>query len=254
MRSIVGSLLLAATLFTFVPVGVVQAQEDDPGYALVLDIEMAPADRATYRGALEDLAAAAADAGVKTPWWTWSYDKGYTVVIAIDDMAWFDDESSFWGQFPEGTRTEFQDALSGFDREVTSEVVRHVPEWSYSPANPLEDPTVAHVHHDWLKSGTQEEYGELTEDWMAMLGEIGYPYQLNCMRTVVGRQKVTCVYFADSLSRYMSDETWDDLIDAADAREEYQDLLDRWQNLVRRWEHESSSLQKSMSYWPGKAD
>ena len=255
MRRIVSSLLLAATLFMLLPVGVVQAQEEeDPGYSLVLVIEMAPADRATYRGALEDLATAAAEAGVTTPWWAWSHDTGYTVVLAFDEMAWFDDEARFWGQFPESVREAFQEALSGFDREVTSEVTRRVPEWSYSPDNPPEDVTVAHVHHDWLKGGAEDAYGELAEDWVAFLGKIGFPYTSNCMRTVVGKQKVTCVDFADSLSRYTSDETWDDLIEAAGAREEYQSLLERWRGLVQRWKHGNASFQKSMSYWPDKTD
>ena len=74
------------------------------------------------------------------------------------------------------------------------------------------------------------------------------------MRTVIGKQKVTCVDFADSLSRYVSDETWDDLIDAAGAREEYQDLQERWRSLVLRWEHMDANFQPSMSYMPGASD
>ena len=108
-------------------------------------------------------------------------------------MAWFDEDTPFWSQFPESAQEAFQGALNGFDREVTSEVSQVVPEWSYSPANPPADVTVAHVHHDWLKAGTQEAYGELAEDWVTFLGKIGYPYMSNCMRTVVGQQKITCV-------------------------------------------------------------
>jgi len=253
--SMLGSLLLAATLFVLFPVDAVQAQEEeDPGYALVLFIEIAPADRATYREALEGLAAAAKDAGVTTPWWAWSHSAGFTVVLAIDAMSWFDEELPFWSQFPEADTEAFQAALSGFDREVTSEVTQLVPEWSYSPANPPGEINVAHVHHNWLKAGTHQSYGDLAEEWVALLEKIGYPYTSNCMRTVVGPQKITCVDFADSLSRYMSDETWDDLIDAADAREEYQALLERWLNMVLRWEHMDANFQENMSYMPGASD
>jgi len=255
MRRIFGTLLLAATLFMLLPAPAVQAQEEeDPGYALVLVIEMAPADRATYRSALEGLAEAAAEAGVTNPWWAWSHDKGYTVVLAFDNMSWFEDQSSFWGQFPESAQASFRSAMTNVPREVTTEISQQVMSWSYSPANPVEDVSVAHVHHDWLKPGVGDAYGELMEEWVAFLGKIGFPYQSNCMRTVVGSQKITCVDFADSMSRYTSDETWDDLIEAAGAQEEFQGLLERWRGMVMRWEHMSASFQESMSYWPGKTD
>ena len=93
---------------------------------------------------------------------------------------------------------------------------------------------------------------ELMEDWVAFLGKIDFPYTSNCMRTVVGSQKITCVDFADSMSRYTSDETWDDLIEAAGAEEELQELFERWQGMVMRWEHMNASFRESMSYWPGK--
>jgi hypothetical protein len=250
-----GSLLFTAAMFTLLPAPAVQAQEEeDPGYALVLVIEMAPANRATYREALGDLATAAAEAGVTNPWWAWSHDKGFTVVLGFDEMAWFDEDTPFWSQFPEADQEAFQAALSGFDRVVTSEVVRQVMEWSYAPTSPPEDVSVAHVHHDWLKAGTSEAYGELMEDWVTFLGKIGFPYTSNCMRTVVGSQKITCVDFADSMSRYTSDETWDDLIEAAGAREDFQDLLERWRGMVLRWEHFNASFQASMSYMPGATD
>ena len=70
----------------------------------------------------------------------------------------------------------------------------------------------ANVHHDWLKAGTGDGYGELMEEWVAFLGKIDFPYVSNCMRTVVGTQKTICVDMADSMTRYTSDETWDDLI------------------------------------------
>ena len=74
------------------------------------------------------------------------------------------------------------------------------------------------------------------------------------MRTVVGRQKITCVDFADSMSRYTSDETWDDLIDSAGARGEYEGLQERWRSMVQRWEHMNATFENSMSYMPGATD
>jgi hypothetical protein len=256
MRRIVTSLLLAATMFMLLPASAVQAQEEeDPGYALVVVSSMAPADRAAYRSAMQDLAAAAAEAGVTNPWWAWSHDAGFTVVVGFEDMSWLGDQSAFWSQFPESAQAAFRSALAEIPREVTTEISRQVMSWSYSPADPLEDEvSVAHVHHDWLKPGAGEAYGQLAEDWVAFLGKIGYPYRTNCMRTVVGAQKITCVDFADSMSRYTSDETWDDLIKAAGAEEEYEGLQKRWQGLVARWEHGNASFRKSMSYWPGMTD
>lgn len=256
MRRMLGSLLLAATMFVLFPVDVAHAQEEEEavGYALILVIEMAPADRATYRGALEELSEAATNAGVKNPWWAWSHDKGFTVVLGFDSMSWFEDQSSFWGQFPESAQAAFRTTMADVPREVTTEITQQVPSWSYAPENPPEEMTVAHVHHDWLKPGVDEDYGKLMEDWVAFLGKIGFPYTSNCMRTVVGAQKITCVDFADSMSRYTSDETWDDLIEATGAEEEFQGLLERWQGMVMRWEHMNASYVPSMSYWPGQTD
>ena len=249
MHRLVHSILAAVILFAGFPADSAHAQEEDPGYALVITIELAPADRAAYRSALEELSDAAVAASTTTPWWAWSHDKGYTVVLAFDEMSWFDDDEGFWGQFPESAQSAFRASLAEFDRKVTSEVTRMVPDWSYSPANEGEV-TMAHVHNDWLKGGMEEAYDELSKDWVAFLERIGYPYTSNCSRTVVGAQKVTCVDFADSMSRYTSDETWDDLIDAAGAREELQSLIERWQGMVQKWEHMNASFVPSMSYMP----
>lgn len=125
-----------------------------------------------------------------------------------------------------------------------------VPEWSYRPDVLPEDMRMAHVHNDWLKAGAEDAYDELSKDWVAFLDRIDYPYVSNCSRTVVGQQKITCVDFADSMSRYTSDETWDDLIEAAGAQEEYEGLIDRWQGMVQKWEHMNASYVPSMSYAP----
>ncbi len=254
MRKIMGSLLLAVLMLPLVSATDAVAQEEEGGYALVLTISMSPADRAAYRSALGDLATAAAANEVTVPWWAWSHDSGYTVVLGIENMAWFDRDGAFWGQFDEGSQAAFRTVMAGIDREVTSEVTRGAPAWSYAPADEIDEMGVAHVHHDWLKGGQEEAYNEISKDWVAFLEMIDYPYAVECMRTVVGSQKITCVTFADDLSRFTSDETWDDLIEAAEAREDFQGLLERWRETVIRWEHWNASFVKSMSYWPGKTD
>lgn len=254
MRRIIGSLLLAAFMLpVFTPRAAV-GQEEEGSANLVLAISMAPADRATYRSAMQALVEAAGENEVTTPWWAWSTDGGFIVVLGIGNMAWFDQEGAFWGQFDEESQAAFRKALATIEREVTSEVSRGAPEWSYSPADEIEEVRLAHVHHDWLKAGQQDAYDELSKEWVAFLEKIDYPYVVNCARTVVGDQRVTCVTFADNLSRFSSDETWDDLIDAAGAQEELDGLVERWRGMVSRWEHMNAGFVPSMSYWPGKTD
>jgi len=254
MRRIFGSLLLAAALLVILPVPAAQAQDEDPGYVIIMVVDMSPSDRAAYSDALSNLAEAAADQGVQSSWTLWSRDAGYTVVIPIPNMAWLDDDGAFWGQFDESARTDFQSAMSNIPRQVTSEVIRPVPEWGYTPSTPPTEMNIAHVHHDYLNPGMDEAYDELSKDWVTFLTSIDYPYGSSCSRTKIGSAKITCVTWADNMSRFTSDETWDDLLEAAGAEDEFQELLERWRGIVDSWKHFTVNFQESMSYWPGKTD
>jgi hypothetical protein len=254
MRRIFGSLLLAAALLVILPVPAAQAQDEDPGYVMIMVVDMSPSDRAAYSDAVTNLAEAAAEQGVQSSWTLWSRPAGYTVVIPIPNMAWLDDDGAFWGQFDESARTDFQSAMSSVSRQVNTEVIQPVPEWGYTPSTPAPEMNIAHVHHDYLNPGMDEAYDELSKDWVTFLASIDYPYGSSCSRTKIGSAKITCVTWADNMSRFTSDETWDDLLEAAGAEDEFEQLLDRWRGMVDHWNHFTVNFQKDMSYWPGKTD
>ena len=62
---------------------------------------------------------------------------------------------------------------------------------------------------------------------------------------------MTWVFFVPGLAEFHSDESWDDLVEAADAGAEMEELGAEWSQIVRRMEHQSSGYVESMSYVPG---
>ena len=92
---------------------------------------------------------------------------------------------------------------------------------------------------------------ENAKEWLAFFEKIGYPYGVRAYRTRIGDDRMTWVFFVPSLADFYSDESWDDLVEAAGAEEELDALGERWNEVVGRMEHESSGYVESMSYIPG---
>jgi hypothetical protein len=247
--------LLFVAAFLLPDPALVQAQEveEGPSYAYIMTMELAPADRGAYRDALKLLVEAAGQAGISEEyeWHFWSRDRGYTLVYPFENMAYWDDPDQFWAMF-EGTegeakRDEFFEAVQQIPGESSSEVTVGIPELTYWPEG-FDGGEVAHVHHYWLNAGAYEGFKELGQEFVAFLGEIGYPYGMIATETMFGEDKIAWIFFADTRSGYYSDETWDDLVEAAGAQDKRDAIMARFDQLVRRWKHFDAQYVEEMSY------
>lgn len=252
--------LLGATLLLLPQPGALMAQEEEeqaPGYAYVMTVDVDIADRQAYEEALTGLVKAAGEAGIpaENSWYFWSHASGYTLVYPFKNMAYWDDPGQFWRKF-DGTPGEagldaFRAAMREIHTEAASEITVSDPAWGYWPEGYTEV-KVAHVHNDWLNPGSDAAYDELAKEYIAFLGEIGYPYAVQGHRTLIGGDKMTWVTFADNLAGYFSEANWEDLIAAADAQEKWDGLIGKWASLVSRYEHMSASYEEEMSFTPTK--
>ena len=116
------------------------------------------------------------------------------------------------------------------------------------PAYCFGDAKNARVHY--LRSDV-EQWLENAEKWVTFFEKIGYPYGVRAYRTRIGEERMMWVFFVPSVADFHSDESWDDLVEAADAEAEMEELGAEWSQIVRRMEHQSSGYVESMSYVPG---
>jgi hypothetical protein len=222
---------------------------------MVRNIEVAPAHRAAYREAIENLGEAAAAAGITDyAWHFWSVDTGYMLYYPIDAFAYFDDPQQLWRSF-EGTdgqagRDEFFAAMQAIPNHTSTEVVEDIPSLRYWPEG-YDDVNSAHFHFEYLADGvTEDQWMENAQGWIAFFEKIGYPYGAQAYRTRIGDDRMAWVFFAPGLEEFHSDASWDDLIEAADAQEELDALGEDWNAVVGRMEHMSAGHVESMSYVP----
>jgi len=235
---------------------VAHSQETEQGdLGMVMTVEVAPAHRAAYREAIENLNEAATAAGISDyEWHFWSMDTGYMLYYPIDAFAYFDDPQQLWRSF-EGTdgqdgRDEFFAAMQAIPAHTSTEVVEDIPSLRYWPEG-FDDVNTAHFHFEVLADGaTEEEWMENAKGWIAFFEKIGYPYGAQAYRTRIGDDRMGWVFFAPGLSEFHSDASWDDLVEAANAQDELDALGEDWGKVVGRMEHMSAGHVKSMSYVP----
>ncbi len=226
-----------------------EEEEESPSYAYISGIEMAPAFREAYSTAVKKLAAAAGEIGIENQWHFWSTDAGYVLVFPVENMAYFDDQGAFWDQFDGTTaREDFFAALAEIPREASGSISVSVPDWGYAPEGGWGDINVAHVHNDWPKAGANDAYDELAKEFVAFLEEIEYPYAVQGHRSMFSDGRMTWVFFADNLSNYYSEDTWENLIEAAGAGDKWEAIQTTFTDVVKRWDHGDASYQKEMSY------
>ena len=96
----------------------------------------------------------------------------------------------------------------------------------------------------------QDEYGEMVEGWVAMMAQMNYPYRVLANRTRIGDGGVSFVFFVDGLDKFYSATTWSDLIKAAGLSDTLEDLEERNDALIKRYETMTATYQLEMSYWP----
>jgi len=231
-----------------------EMEEGDLG--MIMRVEVAPAHRDAYSEALGELKEAATAAGVSGyEWHFWGNSTGFLLYYPIDEFAYFDDPQQLWRSF-EGTdgqagRDEFFEAMQKIPSHSSTEIIESIPSLTYWPEG-FDDVNASHAHHEWLADGaTEEQWMENAKKWVAFFEKIGYPYGARAYRTRIGEERMTWVFFVPGLAEFHSDESWEDLVEAANAGAEMEELGAEWSQIVRRMEHESSGYVESMSYSPG---
>jgi hypothetical protein len=253
MRRIVTAVACAALMLMLVPADAVSQEEERGQLAYLMQVDVAPADRAAYRSALENLSDAAEAAGITDySWHFWNNSTGFVLYFPVDNYAYFDDDDQFWAAF-EGTagqagRDEFFEAIQSIPSQSTSSIIETIPGLQYWPEDFVEI-NANHVHHEWLAAGASEdEWIENAKGWIAFLEKIDYPFGATAYRTQIGEETMSWVFFVPGLSEFHADENWDDLVEAAGAGEEMEALVADWNSIVRRMEHTSAGYAESMSY------
>lgn len=213
-----------------------------------------PSVAPAWRGHVETLVEAATEADVADTWFMLSGPSTYRLVYPLDDYAELDDPMAFARQF-RGTPGEakFQEAMGALQaieaHPLMSEIVEHVDSWSYDPSMPVERPRWAHIDWYWLEPGSMEAFGELAQDFVAFVREIGYPYAVDGHRIHFG--DIGRVYFVthvDDLSSYYGENDLERLVEAAGAQERFGELVQRFSSMVYRIEHENLRSEPELSY------
>jgi len=256
MRRVLTAVGCAALMLPVLPASASSQEMEQGDLGMVMNVEVAPANRAAYREAIEMLNEAATAAGITGyEWHFWSTDTGYHLYYPIDAFAYFDDPQQLWRSF-EGTdgqagRDEFFAAIQSIPTRSSTYIVESIPSLSYWPEG-FDDVNTAHFHFEYLADGaTEEEWMEMGKEWVAFLETIDYPYGARAFRNRIGDERMAWVFFVPGLSEFHSDASWDDLIEAAGAQDALDALTERWESTVGRMEHKSAGYVESMSYTPG---
>jgi len=255
MRRVVSAVFAAALMLPHAPAPAVSQDMEQGDLGMVMTVEVAPADRAAYRSAVEKLNEAAKAAGIDGyEWHFWSSDKGFLLYYPIPNFAYFDDPMQLWRQFDgtpgEDLRNEFFAGMQSIPQSTKTEVVETIPSLTYWPEG-YSDVGASHVHFEWLATGGSEDaWMENARGWIALMKKVGYPYGVRAYRTRIGDERMIWVFFVPRTADFYADEAWDDLIEAAGAGDDVKALNDAWEPLVSHWEHSDMSAVESMSYDP----
>lgn len=249
--------LAAAVAWSLLLVVPALAQDEAPERGDLYEVitwNVPPAESEAWRTNVERLAGAAETAGVEDSWYMWSGPSSFTLVYPIDNYAALDDPMAFERQF-QGTPAEeaFEQTMEAFNEiEVTpllSEIVERVDSWSYAPEGAEDRMTWAHIDEYWLQPGAMEGFGELAEEFVALLERIDYPYAIDGHRVHFGDVgRLVYVTFVDDLSSFYGENQLDRAIEAAGAQEEWGALLEKFTPLVRRIEHYDVRFEPDLSH------
>ena len=224
----------------------------------VQTVLVSPTDARAYELVMAKFADAAEAAGLSADY-GWTYlNEGftYTMVFPFKDYAYWDDPQQWMRAFEQGTEAEemLQEAMVEFYdldvRTVASEVIEHVPEWSFAPAAHVE-PTMVHVSEFWLRPGKQEEFSQLSEDVVAFLEEIGYAYPISGHRVHFGdTDRTLFVTWYDSRTDYYGAKSLDAAIAEKGAQEGWGQLIRRVLELIIDVRDSDRVMKPAMGYSP----
>jgi hypothetical protein len=203
-----------------------------PQYREITQFEVSPGDAAAFEMAIEKIVTAAEQAGLSADFGWLFYRDGsdFTLVYPIESMAYFDDEQQWMRQFQgtpgEALLMEAFGEFTGLHYSSSSHVIKVNPEHTYRPATPIENPNYVQVIRNWVAPGQQEAHAENTVKLLALIEEVGWPYEVYAFETVIGDGGLRvyvipyddkALYYGDnSLSAYLAQnekaEAWEALV------------------------------------------
>jgi len=201
---------LAAVALIATTASAQEEEEEAPKQAYsVLSFELEPGTMRTWRGAVERMAAAATAADLSGPdygWWAWHEDNRTVIIWPVPQDELFHDNPIF-EKLAEADSAEaaaigemFEEA-SG--RQTAVEIMEIQLDLSYQPAYPIEGaPGGADVWDLIIADGEGEAFQESMKEFVEILGEMNYPYQMQVYRVRYGAQRTQLVTFFDDQESY----------------------------------------------------
>jgi hypothetical protein len=228
-----------------------------PQYREITEFEVSPGDAAAFEMAIEKIVAAAEQAGLSADfgWLVVRDGSDFTLVFPFESMAYFDDEEVWMRQFQgtpgEATLMEAFGDFTGLNYSSASHVIKVNPEHSYRPATPIENPSYVHVIRNWVAPGQQEAHSENTVKLMAIIEEIGFPYEVYAFEGVIGDGGLrSYVIPFDNMASFYGDNSMGAYLAQHEKAEEWEALLGKRMKLLRDSEDFDAEVVPGMTYMP----
>lgn len=228
-----------------------------PQYREITEFDVSPADAAAFEMTVEKIVAAAEQAGLSADFgWLFFRDgSDFTLVYPFESMAYFDDEEVWMRQFQgtpgEATLMEAFGDFTGLNYSSANHIIKLNPEHSYRPATPIENPNWVHVVRNWVAPGQQEAHAENTGELMALIAEIGSPYEVFAFEGVIGDGGLrSYVIPFDNKASFYGDNSIGAHLAQHEKAEEWEALLGERQKLLRDSDEFDQALVPGMTYMP----
>ena len=257
-RLILGALLTSLVL----PAGLVAQEEGyergDMGEWSTWRV--APGDIPAFEEAVKKVVKAAELAGLSDQfsWYIWQNGSTFGLYAPVESMAEFDDPEAFMKAFAgtpgEALLMEAFGEFSNLDTEtIAREVLEAVPGWSYQPEQPIVtgEANFAQVYEAWMKPGTEEQTDEEGKAWAAFMKELGYGYASAGMRVHFGDtgRTIWVTWYNDRMA-YEGENSFEKLVEAKGAGAKVEEMVERWNKMIKRYEESTWTLRKELSYSP----
>ncbi len=228
-----------------------------PQYREINEFHVSPGDAAAFEMTIEKIVAAAEQAGLSADFgWLFFRDgSDFTLVYPFESMAYFDDEERWMRQFQgtpgEPTLMEAFGDFTGLDYSSANHIIKLNPEHSYHPATPIENPNWVHVVRNWVAPGQQEAHSENTVKLMAIVEEVGWPYEVYAFNGVIGDGGLrSYVIPFDNKASYYGDNSLGAYLAQHEKAEEWEAVFGERMKLLRDSDDFDQELVPGMTYQP----
>jgi quinol monooxygenase YgiN len=238
-----------------------QAADDGPMYREIVRFEVAPAHAAAFEMTMEKIAGAAKLANLSADYgWMFFRDgSNFTLVYPVKSMAYFDDPEQWMRQFTgtpgEAALMEAFGEFSKLDYSAHTQVLKVLPEHSYQPATPIDNPNYVMVYMNWVRPGHQEAHAQNTAALMELISEAGWRYAVHAYETVIGDGglRIYAVPF-DNLATFHGEGSLRTSLTQKELTEKWDTLQGERMKLVRAMDSRDEAYVPGMSYMPMAED